>query len=149
MSSTKPSEDTLRKMLEIQWQDHFQTRSQTWKALEITSILAVALVGFDWQVNNRIATIGGAILLFLVAQFGVLIPLKHRIVEATKFRKISELERELGIADEILKLPQPISWWSIFQFRKSNTPLFILRMHFAIQVFAIGYCIMRLLWVSP
>ena len=149
MSSTKPSEDTLRKMLEIQWQDHFQTRSQTWKALEITSILAVALVGFDWQVDNRIATIGGAILLFLVAQFGVLITLKHRIVEATKFRKISELERELGIADENLKLPQPISWWSIFQFRKSNTPLFILRMHFAIQVFAIGYCIMRLLWVSP
>jgi hypothetical protein len=149
MSPTKPSEDTLRKMLDIQWQDHFQTRSQTWKALEITSILAVALVGFDWQVDNRIATIGGAILLFLVAQFGVLITLKHRIVEITKFRKISELERELGIADENLKLPQPISWWSIFQFRKSNTPLFILRMHFAIQVFAIGYCIMRLLWISP
>jgi len=149
MSPTKPSEDTLRKMLEIQWQDHFQTRSQTWKALEITSILAVALVGFDWQIDNQIATIGGAILLFIVAQFGVLITLKHRIVEIAKFRKISELERELGIADENLKLPQPISWWSIFRFRKSNTPLFILRMHFAIQVFAIGYCIMRLLWVSP
>jgi hypothetical protein len=49
MPSTKPSEETLRKMLEIQWRDHFQTRLQTWKALEITSVLAVALVGFDWQ----------------------------------------------------------------------------------------------------
>lgn len=138
-------DETLRKLLEIQWQDHFQTRSQTWKALEITSVLAVALVGFDWRVDNRIATICGGVLLFLVAQFGVLITLKHRLVEITKFRKISELERELGVADENLKLPQPINWWSIFQFSRSNTPLFILRMHFVIQIFAIGFCLVRLL----
>jgi hypothetical protein len=145
MSPNKPSEETLRKMLDIQWQDHFQTRTQTWKALEITALLAVALVGFDWQVSNRVVTVVVAILLFLVAQFGILITLRHRVVEVTKFRKISELEKELGIADEGLKPPQPISWWSIFQFWKSNTSLFILRMHFVIQLFAIGYCIMRLL----
>jgi hypothetical protein len=144
LSPTNPSEDTLRKLLEIQWQDHFQTRSQTWKALEVTSILAVALVGFDWQVHNHVATIYGTLLLFLIAQFGVLITIKHRFVEITKFKKISELESALGVADENLKLPQPISWWSIFQFWKSNTPLFILRMHFAIQLFAIGYCMMCL-----
>jgi len=149
MPAKKPSEETLTKLLEIQWQDHFQTRTQTWKALEITALLAIALVGFDWRVNNRIATIGGAILLFLVAQTGVLITLKHRAVEITKFRKISELEKELGVADENLKLPQPINWWSIFQFSRSNSPLFILRMHFAIQVFAIGYCIIRLLFTKP
>lgn len=145
MSPTKPSEETLRKMLEIQWQDHFQTRTQTWKTLEITSVLAIALVGFDWQSQNSIATIGIALLLFLVAQFGVLITLKHRGVEITKFKKIAELERELGVADENLKLPLPINWWSIFLYRKSNTPLFILRMHFALQLFAIGYCVMVLL----
>ena len=149
MSTKKPSEETLRKLLEIQWQDHFQTRTQTWKALEITTLLAIALVGFDWRVNNHIATIGGAVLLFLVAQLGILITLKHRVVEITKFRKIFELERELGVADENFKLPQPINWWSIFRFSKSNTPLFILRMHFAIQVFAIGYCIARLLLPQP
>lgn len=145
MPSTKPSEETLRKMLEIQWQDHFQTRAQTWKALEMTALLAVALVGFDWRVDNRIATVGGAILLFLIAQSGVFITLRHRVVEITKFRKISELEKELGMTDKDLKLPQPLTWWSIFQVRRSNTPLFILRMHFAIQLFAVGYCIMRLL----
>ena len=145
MSPAKPSEETLRKLLEIQWQDHFQTRVQTWKALEITSVLAVALVGFDWRVDNRIATACGAILLFLIAQFGVLITLKHRVVEITKFKIISKLEKELGVADNNLKLPQPISWWSIFVFWKSNTPLFILRMYIAIQLFAIGYCVMRFL----
>jgi hypothetical protein len=145
MSTNKPSEETLRKLLEIQWQDHFQTRTQTWKALEMTSVLAVALVGFDWQVGNRIATVCGAFLLFMIAQFGILITLRHREVEITKFKKIVELETKLGVADEDLKLPQPISWWSIFNIWKSNTPLFILRMHFAIQVFAIGYGIMRFL----
>lgn len=145
MPTNTPSDETLIKMLEIQWQDHFQTRAQTWKALEITAILAVALVGFDWQIDNRIATIGMALLLFLTAQFGVLITLRHRVVEITKFRKIAELEKELGMADKELPPPVPLTWWSIFQFWRSNTPLFILRMFFVIQVFAIGYCIARLL----
>jgi ABC-type siderophore export system fused ATPase/permease subunit len=132
------------KNLEIQWQDHFQTRAQTWKALEITGLLAVALVGLDWQIGNRAVTIAATILLFLIAQFGIFITLKHREVERTKFKKIAELEEKLGIADEKLQLPQPISWWSIFNFQRSNSPLFILRMHFIIQLFAIGYCVLRL-----
>jgi hypothetical protein len=140
----QPSEETLRKMLDFQWQDHFQTRTQTWKALEITTIFAVALVGFDWQVDSRVVTVFVSILLFVVSQFGISITLRHRVVEATKFNKILEIEKELGLADENYKIPQPISWWSIFLFWKSNTPLFILRMHFAIQLFAIVYCIMRL-----
>src|SRR5574338_546418 len=130
MSSTKPSEETLRKMLEIQWQDHFQTRAQTWKALELTGLLAIALVAFDWLVDKPVATVGGATLLFLIAQFGILITLRHRVVEINKFRKISELEKELGLADKDVKLPPPLTWWSIFQVWKSNTPLFILRIHF-------------------
>lgn len=146
MASNTPSEETLRKMLDIQWQDHFQTRTQTWKALEITAVLAVALVGLDWQIGNRIVTIGVAALLFIVAQFGILITLRHRAVEVTKFRIIASLEKQLGIADESLKLPQLTNWFSIFQFWKSNTSLFILRVHFIIQVFAVGYCILRLLF---
>lgn len=145
MDLKNASEDTLIKLLDIQWQDHFQTRSQTWKALEITAILAIALVGLDWQADNRLVTIGSATLLFIVAQFGVLITLRHRNVEITKFRIITSLEEQLGVADENLALPKPINWFSIFLFWKSNTPLFILRMHFIIQLFAIGYCILRLL----
>lgn len=145
MDSKKLSDDVLIKLLEIQWQDHFQTRAQTWKALEITAVLAVALVGLDWQIDNRVITLGSAILLFIVAQFGVLITLKHRRVEITKFALIASLENQLGVADENLTLPKPINWFSIFQIRKSNTPLFILRMHFIIQLFAISYCILRLL----
>ena len=49
----KAQHDTLLKQYEIQWQDHFQTRSQTWKGLEISVILAVALVGLDWKIDHR------------------------------------------------------------------------------------------------
>ena len=143
-NSEKPTEETLLKALEIQWQDHFQTRSQTWKALEITAILAVALVGLDWRLDNPIATIGTAFLLMLVAQFGIQITLRHRNVMVTKFRIITSLDEQLGIADPTLKLPKPISWRSIFLLRQSNTSLFILRMHFIIQLFAIGYLVLRL-----
>ena len=54
------------KLLEIEWQDHFQTREQTWKALHITALLAVALVGLDWQVKQAGLTVAASILLFLV-----------------------------------------------------------------------------------
>ena len=145
MPSEKPSEDVLLKTLEIQWQDHFQTRAQTWKALEITAVLTVALVGLDWQVGNPLVTVGAGALLFVVALFGTLITLKHRTVEITKFRIITSLEEELGVADPNLKLPEPIKWWHIFRLRKSSTPLFILRMHFIIQLFAVAYVIIRLL----
>ena len=144
MLPNKPSEETLRKMLEIQWQDHFQTRMQTWKALEITAILAVAVVGIDWKVAKAPVTAFASFLLFLVAQFGISITIRHRHVEETKFRIISECEKQLGIADENLSLPKSISWWSIFDLRKSNTSLFIMRTLFIIQVFAIGFFVVRL-----
>ena len=145
MSSDKPSEETLRKMIEMEWLDHFQTRAQTWKALEITAILAVALVGVDWRVGDPVVTIGAAILLLIVSQFGIQITKKHRTVERRAFRLIIGYEKELGITDPEFKETQLLSWWDIFRFWKSHTPLFIMRMYFVIQLFALGYLIIRLL----
>jgi hypothetical protein len=144
MSGQEPSDAALLKMLELQWQDHFQTRAQTWKALEITAVLTVALVGLDWRLGNVAATIGAGILLFVVATFGTLITLKHRSVEIIKFKIIGEMEQKLGVENANLAMPEPIRWWHIFHLRKSSTPLFILRMYFIIQLFAIGYVILRL-----
>ena len=138
------SESTLLKLLEIQWQDHFQTRTQTWKTLEISALLAVALVGIDWRLGSPLITIIAASLLVLVTHFGIQITLRHRKVEENKFRIITSLEEQLGLQDLINKPPAPISWWSIFRIKQSNTPLFILRMHFVIQLFAIAYLVVRL-----
>jgi hypothetical protein len=146
--SRKASEEALLKVLDTQWQDHFQTRSQTWKALEVTALLAVALVGLDWQigVKSRWVTIVAAGLLALMALFGMQITLRHRNeVEITKFKRITAIENELEVGDPSLKLPQPMHWWHVFLIRKSHTALFILRMQFAIFLFGVAYLVMRLL----
>jgi hypothetical protein len=144
----KPTEETLLRMMEIQWQDHFQTRIQTWKTLEIAAIIAVALVGINWRINSPLITTVTAILLMLVAYSGMQITLIHRVVEQNKFRIIALLEDQLGIKDPKSVLPESIKWWSIFKIHHSNTPLFILRMHFVILIFAMCYlipCLFQLL----
>ena len=145
MSLDKPSEETLRKMIEMEWQDHFQTRTQTWKALEVTALLAVALVGLDWRAGDPVVTAAAAILILIVAQFGMQITRRHREVERRVFRLIISYQEQLGITDPEFKVPQLVSWWDIFRFWKSNTSLFIMRMHFAVQLFACGYLLLSLL----
>jgi len=147
MSLDKPSEETLRKMIEMEWQDHFQTRTQTWKALEVTALLAVALVGLDWRAGDPVTTIAAAILILIVAQFGMQITRRHRKVERRVFRLIISYQEQLGIMDPEFKAPELLSWWDIFRFRKSNTSLFVMRMHFVVQLFALGYLLLRLLMI--
>lgn len=122
-NSVTPTEETLLKLLDIQWQDHFQTRSQTWKTLEISALLAVALVGLDWRLDNPLVTIVAASLLLLVGLFGTQITLRHRKVEETKFQIIASIEAQLGIADPNLKPPQPVSWWSLFLYMAVQHPI--------------------------
>ncbi len=144
----KPSEAALLKLLDIQWQDHFQTRVQTWKALEITALIAVALVGLDWKIKIPIVTIVVACLLAIVALFGMQITIRHRnIVEIRKFTIIKSLGEKLRLIDSKLELPKPIHWWDVFLFWKSNTSLFILRMQFVILLFALGYLALYLFGV--
>jgi len=147
--SKRPSEAALLKLLDIQWQDHFQTRSQTWKALEITSLIAVALVGIDWKIDNPSVTIVVAFLLATVALFGMQITLRHRnSVEVTKFKIIKSVGEDLALVDSKLELPKSIHWWDVFLFWKSNTSLFILRMQFVLLLFAIGYLVFRLIGIK-
>jgi hypothetical protein len=153
--SKEATKAALLKQLDIQWQDHFQTRSQTWKALEVSALVAVALVGLEWHIGGSGGDVAGKVvtgivagLLVLVAFFGMQITLRHRnIVEITKFRKITATEKQLGIGDPSLALPQPMRWWHVFLLNKSSTSLFILRMQFVILVFAIGYLVVRI--VNP
>jgi len=74
-NSVEPTEAALLKMLEMQWQDHFQTRVQTWKSLEIATPMIVALVALDWGLKNALATfmlrMHFIIFLFALAYFGV------------------------------------------------------------------------------
>ncbi len=142
-----PSEEVLLKCLEIEWQDHFQTRSQTWRTLEVEAALAVGLVGIDWRLANIFATSATALLLIIAAFSGALITLHHRKVERGKFQNIIEIEQQLHLPESGLfknaKLPEPIRWFDVLNPRKSSTPLFILRMHIILLLFGAIYLVFR------
>ncbi len=143
MDSTANVEAKI-KDLELQWQDHFQTRTQTWNALKISATLAIALIGLDWRIDNPWVTIICSFLIALVAIFGIQITVRHRNrVEVKKFELIIELERKLGL-NYNHKVPDEIRWWYVFHFWKSNTSLFILRMQFVIFIISIIYLFFRL-----
>lgn len=135
----------LREQLRLQWQDHIQTRQQTWKAVEITSLLAIAIVGIDWKIENRIITIIGSILLIIAAHFALSVVIHHRNhVESPKFEVITEIEKRLNIYNPKIRIPQPVAYTDIFNIKRSNTSLFMMRILFIIQIFAVVLLIFRI-----
>jgi hypothetical protein len=132
---SKMTSESLLNMYEIQWQDHLQARKQTWQALNIAGIIAVALVGVQLKSNDPWVICISSILLIAVSFFGMQITLRHRnSVEITKFTIMTEIEKKINFVSNDLRIPDPIKWWDIFKVTKSNTSLFLLRMQFVIQI---------------
>jgi hypothetical protein len=140
ISKNPELKSSLEKSMELAWQDHHHARNQTWEALKIEALLAIALIGIDVSkiVNPAIPYIGST-LLFLLSISGIMITLHHRELERRKFRHIMHCEEALGLRKYIdgVKPPSPIYIWDIFMFWKSNTILFIMRMHFTILIIAV------------
>jgi len=141
------SESVLLKLLELEWNDHIQTRSQTWRTIEIEALIAVGVVGADIQFRSVLVTaILGAILI-VATLVGVGITFHHRnTVEVQKFTHIIELERRLGAIPDVfpsVSTPARVRLADAFNLRKNNTSLFILRMHVFIGVFGVVYVAAR------
>lgn len=138
------NEEAKIRDLELQWQDHHHARNQTWRALQITGLLAIALVGVGWTEESIAISLIVAVLLIFVSIFGMQITIRHRNkVERTKFKSIIKLEKDLGLFYGY-KVPSKIKWWHVFCLLKSNTSLFILRMQFIILIFGIVIGMMNL-----
>ncbi len=140
LSKNPELKSSLEIGMQLAWQDHHHARNQTWEALKLEALLAIALIGIDVSriVSPAIPYIGSA-LLFLLATSGLMITLHHRELERRKFRHIMHCEEALGLRKYIdgVGMPAPIYIWDIFLFWKSNTILFIMRMHFTILVIAV------------
>lgn len=131
-------QDALLKLFETEWQDHFQTRGQTWKALEIAALLTVAIVGVQWQAQLALVKIASSVLLIGVSLFGMQITFRHRnFVEKTKFTIISEIEKHINFKATDLGIPKSITLLDIIKVWKSNTSLFLLRMQGIILILGI------------
>jgi len=83
--------------MELAWRDHHHARDQTWKAVQIVAVLGAGLVTVDAQFGNPVATDAAAILVVLVAFFGILISLHHRKLECRKFVHLMNCEEHLGL----------------------------------------------------
>lgn len=135
---SKMSQEALVKMYEIQWQDHLEARRQTWQALNIAGIIAVALVGVQWRSSDPVVMCVASGLLIAVSIFGMQITMRHRnSVEIVKFTIITEIEKRIDFESSDLKIPDRIRWWHVFKLCKSNTSLFLLRMQFVILLLGI------------
>jgi hypothetical protein len=145
-----PSEASLLKFMEMEWQDHFQTRVQTWRMIEIEALLAIALVGIDWQLDSILVTSCMATLLIILAFLGGRLTIHHRnSVEVRKITHIISIEKRLGMLTPDLfgdvTPPARIEGWRDAISMRSNTSLYILRLHMIIMAFAVLYLISRLL----
>lgn len=129
----KMSDDALLKFIEIEWKDHFQTREQTWKALQVSCLIAVAVVGAQWDSDNALIRIITSLLLMAVAWFGMQITIRHRnSVEVKKFFIICLMEEKLKFhVQGGLPLPGKITYFDIIKkplsWEKQNTSVFLLR----------------------
>lgn len=150
-----PSEDSVRSAMEWAWRDHHHARDQTWKALQMEAVLGAGLITVDARYGSPWATLGTAALVILTAAFGLMISWHHRKLERRKIIHVYNCERHLGlhadhlipaldgrtdlspeVRDAAVEVPRAVSFWQIFDVRKTNTALFIMRMHVAIMVFA-------------
>ncbi len=135
--------DSVLKLLEIEWQDHFHMRDQTWRTLQIEAALVLGLVGADLKFESLWVTGAIGLLIILSTMSGFMITLHHRRNQQFKFENIIRCEKWLGlIGPDLLvgvKPPVPFKWIALFHPARMNTPLFIMRMHLAIGLFVIVY----------
>ena len=140
MQDENTDKETLRKALELEWNDHIQTRRQTWRTLEIEAILIVGLVGVDFKFDNPLVVVVLGVLVIVSTISGMLITIHHRKGQIQKFRTICKLEETLGLESFIHgEPPQEFQWLDIINPIKMNTPLFIVRMHIAMMLFTLLY----------
>jgi len=164
---SEPEKESVRAALDQAWRDHHHARDQTWKALQIEAILGAGLFTIDAQFHNKVATVAAAVLVIMASLSGLLISWHHRKLERQKliqihfFQKFLDLHRndlipedredlheekaDPLVRDAAVKVPEMFSIWTMFNFRRSNTALFIMRMHAAIIIFAIVLAVARLI----
>lgn len=93
--------DILLKELELEWNDHFEIRRQTWRTVSASGALVIALIGVNLTIEHTTAgslmLILGCIGLFFVCIFGIIISIHHRGCEKDKFAIIRAIEKRLPV----------------------------------------------------
>ena len=89
--------DAILKDLELQWNDHFHMRDQTWKTLTNAALLFVGVIGLEIKNLGNLVMIPAYFVLLLTAIFGWTVATHHRVRQKQKFAFIKIYEEKLGI----------------------------------------------------
>lgn len=92
-----PTEESIRKAMELAWMDHHHARNQTWKTVQIVAVLGAGLFTVDFHYKKFAATLCAAVLVVIAAMFGALITWSHRKLERRKFIHLMNCEEYLGL----------------------------------------------------
>lgn len=90
--------DILLKELELDWQDHFEIRKQSWNTVIASGALVVGLLSMNkFPFDNGVLMTSGCLGLMALSIFGILIAKHHRQCEKEKFAYIRAIEKLLYI----------------------------------------------------
>ena len=92
-----PSEEALIKALEMEWHDHFQTRAQTWRILEVEGALVAGIIGADWAFGSVLATLLMIVPLTILVALGISVSRHHHRIQIMKFEHITNIEKYLHL----------------------------------------------------
>jgi hypothetical protein len=164
--NAEPSRESVIAAMQAAWHDHQHARDQTWKTLQGIFVLAAGLVTVELQFNSLAATSFAAVLVIAGGIFGLLVTGHHREYERRKFTHIMRCEHVLGLrtVDEshprllstddnaVLhwkekpeQVPVAIRWSDIARPSAQTTPIFIMRIHAVMILFALLFWVFSLL----
>ena len=86
------------KDMEIQWNDHFHMRDQTWKTLQYTILFFLGVVGLELKVgvNQRVILLA-YIAVCVISTLGLIVGFHHRNRQNMKFDLIKLYEEKLEL----------------------------------------------------
>ena len=93
-----PNKQLILKDLEIQWNDHFHMRDQTWKTLNYSILTFFGVVGLD--VSGKIsfpAVVISYLTISVVSLLRFFTGKHHRLRQKQKFDIITLYEKKLGL----------------------------------------------------
>lgn len=143
----QPSVESLQSQLKIEWDDHFQTREQSWKTFQFEILLIAGLVGADLKIDDVRMTIVMGIFMILFGIFGYRINKRHRDVQNRIFENIYKLENAIGL-HSIITAHRSFKVGFMENLKGKFAPQLMLQMQIIIILFSISYIIARILLYS-
>jgi hypothetical protein len=135
----EPDREIILKDLDLQWQDHFHMRDQTWKTISNSALLFLGVVGLEFKDVGDLVLIPAYVVLIIIAVSGWAVAAHHRVRQGQKFAFIKKYEEKLGLFElkrEIIEHADTKKGLA----GKIFTARFIEIMHISIGIVALALC---------